>query len=58
MKITFITTTNGNFNTFETMFPTYGDFKMTCDAMKPAIEMAYRSETGEILYLKSQDRGV
>ena len=58
MKITFILTTNGNFNTFDAMFPTYADFRMACDAMKPNVEMAYKTVTGEILYLKSQDRGV
>lgn len=58
MKITFITITNNNFNTFEAMFPTYGDFRMACDAMKPQVEIAYNTNTGEILYLKSQDRGV
>ena len=58
MKITFVFTTNGNFNTFEAMFPTYRDFRMANEAIKPNVEMAYNTDTGEILYLKSQDRGV
>ena len=58
MKVTFVTTTDEVVTFFEAMFPTYKDYCMANEAMKPSVEMAYRSETGEILYLKSQDRGV
>ena len=58
MKVTFVLTTNGNFNTFEALFPQFQDFKTCCDNLKPNVEIAYNADTGEILYLKSQDRGV
>lgn len=58
MKTTFILTNKGHFDTFEALFPQFQDFKTCCDSMKPKVEIAYNTETGEILYLKSQDRGV
>lgn len=58
MKITFVTTTDEVFNTFEAIFPSCRDFRMANEAMKPNVEIAYDTTTGQILYLKSQDRGV